>query len=374
MAVIETHPLAARLAARISRFGPMTIADFMAEALTHPRHGYYMRGDPFGRGGDFVTAPEISQMFGELIGLWCADTWQRMGAPEPVLLVELGPGRGTLMADALRAAATVPAFAAALRLHFVEVSPALREAQAAALAPHRPQWHDSLESVPDGPLLLIANEFFDALPIRQFVRQDRTWFERVVTLDQDGATLVFGLVPAAPGMESLVAPELAAGAQDALIEVSVPSRVLAEDIGRRIAAFGGAGLIIDYGHETARAGVTLQAVRGHARHDPLVDPGSTDLTAHVDFAALARAARTGGAETFGPVTQGTLLRALGIEARASILRAGARSGQAAAIDAALERLVAPHAMGDLFKALAVTAPGTSAPAGFAGLTEPQGSH
>ena len=358
-------PLGERIAARIARLGPITVADYMAEVLTHPEHGYYMRGEPFGARGDFVTAPEISQMFGELAGLWCAETWQRMGAPARVLLVELGPGRGTLMADALRAARIVPAFLGALELHLVEVSPALRERQRAAL-PGRAgaTWHDTLANVPDGPLILIANEFFDALPVRQFEKRPQGWCERVVTLATDNRSLAFALAPPGPHGPALLPPELQAAPVGTIAEASPAANTLASEIGRRVAAEGGAALIIDYGHARPRAGATLQAVRRHGFHGVLRDPGSVDLTAHVDFTALARAASQTGARAHGPMSQGKFLGALGIEARTAMLGKRATPAQAADIAAAMRRLTDPQDMGELFKAFALGDPNLGPPAGF----------
>jgi len=360
--------LGALIAARIARLGAITVADYMAEAVAHPDHGYYMSGDPFGARGDFVTAPEISQMFGELIGLWCADTWQRMGAPEPVLLVELGPGRGTLMADALRAARVVPGFGAALRLHFVEISPALRTRQRETLAERAggvaPSWHESLAQVPDGPLLLVANEFFDALPIRQFEKRLEGWCERLVTLAPDGETLAFALAPPGPWAAALLPAALREAPPGALAEVSAPAIGIAGEIGRRLATGGGAALIIDYGHAEPRTGATLQAVRRHAAHAVLEDPGAADLTAHVDFSMLARAATEAGARAHGPVPQGRFLEALGIGARARALGESATPDQASEIASALRRLTHPREMGELFKVLALGDPDLGPPAGF----------
>ena len=361
-------PLGKHLAARIARLGPITLADYMTEALTHPRHGYYMRGDPFGSGGDFVTAPEISQMFGELIGLWCADIWQRLGAPDPILLVELGPGRGTLMADALRAARILPDFHRAVRPQLVEISPALRRRQAETVrtptGDHTPVWHDSLADVPEGPMILIANEFFDALPIRQFARTTAGWCERLVTLGADGHTLVPMLGPPSPQAEILLPPALHAASEGAIAEVSPAATGIAGEIGRRLAAHGGVTLIIDYGDARPPGEPTLQAVRGHARHDVLADPGMADLTAHVDFATLARAAQDSGARAHGPVPQGTFLQALGLEARAEALRHAATPAQVEAINAAAHRLTNPAEMGTLFKVLALSRPDMDAMTGF----------
>jgi SAM-dependent MidA family methyltransferase len=363
-----TTPLGTRLAARIARLGPITLADYMAEALTDPCHGYYMRRDPFGAGGDFITAPEVSQMFGELIGLWCAEVWRRQGAPDPVMLVELGPGRGTLMADALRAARLVPDFHRALRPHLMEISPALRRRQAETLRAYggalAPTWHDSLADVPEGPMLLIANEFFDALPVRQFARTGAGWCERLVTLGADGRTLVLTLGPPSPHADILV-PRAGSGIPaGAIAEVSPAAIGIAAEIGRRLAAHGGAALIVDYGNARPPGEPTLQAVRGHARHDVLAQPGSADLTAHVDFAALARAATEAGARASGPVPQGAFLEALGLSARAKTLSRQASPSQAAAIAAAVHRLTGAAEMGTLFKVLALSAPGDAALPGF----------
>jgi len=355
-----------RLAARIARLGPITIADYMAEALTHPEDGYYMTGDPFGAGGDFVTAPEVSQMFGELIGLWCADTWTRMAEPDPVYLVELGPGRGTLMADALRALGVVPGCRAALRPHLIEISPALRARQRETLgaAGIDASWHARLDQLPEGPMLLVANEFFDALPIRQFERHAKGWCERLVALEPGGAELAFALGPPGPQAQVLIPAELHAAAPGAVVEVSAPAVAVAAEIGRRLATHGGAALIVDYGHGAPRVGATLQALRGHATHPVLSEPGSADLTAHVDFAALAGAAREAGARAYGPIDQGVLLESLGIGARVEALRRGKTPEQAADIDAARHRLTDPAEMGTLFKALALSHPDLESPAGF----------
>lgn len=357
-------PLGRAIAARIRTAGPIPLADFMAEALLHPEFGYYRRRDPLGASGDFITAPEISQMFGELIGLWLLDAWDRLGRPNPVTLAELGPGRGTLMADALRATRVRPDFAAACALHLVEASPALRARQAAALADARPRWHDGMESVPDGPLLLIANEFFDALPIRQFQREGLGWSERMIGLDEAGEG--FGWVLASPSgaAPALLAPELLAAPAGAIAEVSPAARGLAAAIGARLAGGPGAALIIDYGHDRSAPGDTLQAVKRHAPADPLAEPGEADLTAHVDFAALAHAARGAGAEVHGPLAQGLFLKRLGIEIRAERLAARATPAQAEALRTGLDRLIGEEKMGRLFRVMALTSPGFGPPAGF----------
>lgn len=360
---VPIPPVAALLRERIARDGPLGVDAFMALCLGHPEHGYYMSGDRIGARGDFVTAPEISQMFGEMIGLWCAVEWQRMGAPREVRLVELGPGHGTLMRDALRATANVPGFHDALTLHLVEISPVMRARQAAALAAAAPRWHDTADGVPDGPLLVIANEFFDALPVRQFVRAANGWVERKVGLDAAGA-LVFLADPAAPAPAGLIPPALDTATPGSVVEIAEAARAVMDTLARRLARDGGAAIVTDYGYVGPAAGDTLQAVRGHAHADALAEPGLADLTTQVDFAALAATAHAAGARCFGPVTQGGFLRALGIDARAAMLKLRATPAQAGAIDAALVRLTAPNQMGRLFKTLAVVSGGQEPPAGF----------
>jgi NADH dehydrogenase [ubiquinone] 1 alpha subcomplex assembly factor 7 len=357
--------LARRIAQRITEDGPLSVADFMAAALTDPAHGYYMGRDPLGEGGDFITAPEISQMFGELIGLWCADTWQRLGAPPQVALVELGPGRGTLMADALRAARQDPAFTAALQVHLVEASPTLKARQAEALAGAEPTWHETLAGVPELPLLLIANEFFDALPVRQLVKQAGGWGERLVALAGESEALAFTVSPPDPALDCLMPESLRDAPAEQSFEVSPAGQEIARAIGRRLQTQGGAALIIDYGHETSALGETLQAVRRHAPHDVLSDPGTADLTCHVDFASLALAAReAGGVAAHGPVAQGAFLERLGIAARAARLMEQATPPQREDIRSARLRLTEPDQMGELFKVLALTREGFGPPSGF----------
>ena len=350
--------LAAEIRERIRRDGPISVATYMELCLSHPTLGYYRRACPIGAAGDFVTAPEVSQMFGELVGLWCAAVWQAMGAPRRVVLVELGPGRGTLLADARRAARAVPAFLDALDLHLVETSAPLRAEQRTLLGDAGPTWHGSFETVPPGPLLVIANEFFDALPIRQFERIDGAWRERVVTLADDSSALRF----AAASTCDAESAGLGGAPAGAIVERAPARDALAAALATRVAAEGGAALIVDYGHERPGLGDTLQAMRRHRRHGVLEDPGDADLTAHVDFSALAAAAR--GANAFGPVAQGHFLKALGIEERAAVLRRGASAEQARAIDAALRRLTGAHGMGALYKALAIVHPALGAPPGF----------
>ena len=351
--------LAEEIRERIRRDGPISIATYMELCLHHPTHGYYRRGRPIGAAGDFVTAPEVSQMFGELIGLWCTAVWQSMDQPQRVRLVELGPGRGSLLADALRAVRTVPAFRDAIDLHLVESNQSLRAEQATLLADARPTWHERFETVPPGPVLVIANEFFDALPIRQFERFGNAWRERVVTLTPSSHVLRFAASDSVP-----VEDGLGCAPSGTIVERAPAREVLVSSLAKRVTAEGGAALIIDYGPEQPGFGDTLQAMKRHRRRDALDEPGTADLTAHVDFSSLTAAGRHAGAGVFGPVPQGDFLRALGIDARAARLRQGASADQAADIDAALRRLTGAHGMGTLFKALALAHPALDAPPGF----------
>ncbi len=355
--------LARHLARRIRTSGPLTIADWMAEALLHPEHGYYRNRDPLGAAGDFTTAPEISQMFGELIGLWGLECWRLMGTPEPLRLVELGPGRGTLMADALRAARLRRDFVAALDLHLVETSLVLRARQETILraAGAVPRWHEDVTTVPAGPTLLIANEFFDALPIHQFERTEEGWRERVVGLE--GEEFRVGLAAPGPAL-ALLAEPIRAAPEGSIAEVSPAALGLAGVIARRLVADGGVALIVDYGPAESAPGDSLQAVRGHRPHDPFRDPGAADLTAHVDFATLAHAARGAGAAVHGPLAQGVWLERLGLRQRTEMLLARATPAQVEDIGAAARRLLDPAEMGTLFKAMALAAPPLPAPPGF----------
>jgi SAM-dependent MidA family methyltransferase len=318
----------------------------MAEANAH----YYATRDPFGAAGDFTTAPEISQMFGEHAGLWLADLWRRAGEPAGAAYVELGPGRGTLAADALRAMA-----AAGLRppVHFVETSPVLRAAQAERVPDAA--WHGDVATLPTGaPLLIVANEFFDALPVRQLIATAGGWHERLVAWTEAGFVPVPGPLIPAP---------LAPAATGTVVETSPASLGIVRALSQRLAAQGGAALIVDYGHEASAAGETLQAVSRHSYADPWEAPGSRDLTAHVDFAALARAAAGEGVGVAGPRGQGEWLLAMGIGPRADAL-ARTAPGRAAEIEAARDRLVSPDEMGSLFKTLALVAPSWPQPEGF----------
>jgi NADH dehydrogenase [ubiquinone] 1 alpha subcomplex assembly factor 7 len=362
----ERTPLEREIRARITQTGPMPLAEFMALCLYDPQHGYYRHRSPFGAAGDFVTAPEISQMFGELVGLWAAAVWQAIGKPDPVALIELGPGRGTMMADALRAARAAPDFRRAMRVHLIETSLDLQARQRATLSavddvPLR--WHATIDDVPGTASIIVANEFFDALPIRQAERRPTGWHERMVAVEASGAlTLTIAHDPL-PNLGPNLPPALAQAEIGEIFEWRPPR--FAIEIARRAAA-GGAALIIDYGHIKSATGDTFQAVRCHSYTSPLTSPGLADVTAHVDFEALGKAAQEAGARVHGPVEQGTWLKRLGIGARAAALLAKATEPQRADIAAALKRLTGtgPNQMGSLFKVIAFSAPGIAHLPGF----------
>jgi len=343
----------------IREAGPIGVAQFMQIALTDPKAGYYMRRDPLAR--DFITAPEVSQIFGELIGLFFVQAWEDRGRPGKFHLVELGPGRGTLMADIMRAAKVRPDFAEAAEIALIEASPVLRAAQAKTLRDVRVAWRQDLRDIADGaPLFLIANEFFDVLPVHQFVRLRGRWHER--TVSADGDALMFTATPD-PVPAPFIPAELGNAPDGSVFETSPPSQALAQEIGRRVARNGSVALILDYGHATSGLGDTFQAVKAHRYADPLAQPGEADLTAHVDFAALAAAARAERARVSGPIAQGAFLEALGIDARAERLKSAAPE-EAAEIDAAIDRLTGQEQMGTLFKVMAIAAPDTPPLPGF----------
>jgi SAM-dependent MidA family methyltransferase len=347
----------------------MPVWKYMSLCLSHPQHGYYVTQNPFGADGDFVTAPEISQIFGELLGLWALQVWRKMGAPENVRLVELGPGRGTLIKDALRALRVAPDFRSAISLHLVEMSPVLEGQQRAALdyADVPALWHRSFPEVPGGPMIVIANEFLDALPVHQAVKQSDGWHERVVMLDA-ADRLAFGV--AADSMahfERLLPPSAREAPLGTIFEWRPDT--FAYDIARAVRT-GSAALFIDYGHARSDIGDTLQAVGRHRYVDALQTPGRVDLTAHVDFQAFGAAAESMNAAVHGPVTQAQFLRRLGIDARASVLKGGASPQQAQDIDTAVARLTETGArggtkgMGELFKAMAIADPALGRLPGF----------
>lgn len=335
----------------IARDGPMSVARFIELANAH----YYSTRDPLGLDGDFITAPEISQMFGELIGLWMADLWLRRDSPQNVHYVELGPGRGTLAADALRAMRGVNLQPP---VHFIETSPVLRAEQARRVG--NAQWHDTIETLPHkGPLLFVANEFFDALPVRQLIATHSGWRERVIARDRGR----FVALPGAKPVDDLVPDNLRDSPPGSILELAPAAHAIAQGIAERLARQGGAALIIDYGYDGPAIGDTLQAVSRHARADPFADPGARDLTTHVDFTSLSFAAGVKVVRVFGPVSQGSWLEALGLGARAASL-AKMAPDRVDEIFAARKRLVDPDEMGRLFRVLAIMAPDWPRPEGF----------
>ena len=356
------NPLAAAIAIEVAANGPMRLDRYMTRVSSGDAWAYYRTRAAVGAGGDFITAPEISQIFGELVGAWCADRWQAMGGPDPFNLVEPGPGRGVLMADALRTIGAVsPACASAARLHLVERSAPLMAMQRTRLADHRPAWHDTLAEVPAGPCIVVANEFVDALPIRQFRAGAEGWQERAVGAGAgDALTLVWTPAEAAsmPALPVRGTPETGT-----VVEVAPMRAAIAADIARRVSAEGGVGLIVDYGYRASGPGDSLQAVRGHQPARVTDDPGRADVTAHVDFGALARAAAEAGARVDGPVDQGRWLLNLGAAARLEAL-VRANPGQERALRTGLERLIDPEEMGHLFQVMAISAPDLSAAPGF----------
>ena len=350
----------------IKSSGPMPVWRYMELCLMHPQHGYYLSRDPLGREGDFTTAPEVSQMFGELLGLWAASVWKAIGSPPLLRLIELGPGRGTMMADALRALRVLPPLYQALSIHLVEVNPVLREKQRATLSgPREVSWHDTIDDVPDGPAIILANEYFDVLPIHQAVKRETGWHERVVEVDDSGK-LAFGVATEPiPRFEVLLSPLVRAAPLGAVFEWRPDAEIM--KITSRVRDQDGAALIVDYGHVRSDVGDTFQAIARHTFADPLKNPGQADVTAHVDFQALVRAADDLGARVHGPATQGEFLKRLGIETRATTLMAKASPEVAEDIAAAMQRLVGGGrgGMGQMFKVLAVSEPNLTSLAGFA---------
>ena len=364
----EYSPLQSEIKKLIKSSGPMPVWRYMELCLLHPHHGYYLSRDPLGREGDFTTAPEVSQMFGELLGLWAASAWKAIGSPPLLRLIELGPGRGTMMADALRALRVLPPLYQALSIHLVEVNPVLRAKQQATLSgPREVSWHDTIDEVPDGPAIIFANEYFDVLPIHQAVKCETGWHERIVEVDDSGK-LAFGVATEPiPRFEVLLPPLVRAAPLGAVFEWRPDAEIM--KITSRVRDQDGAALIVDYGHVRSDVGDTFQAIARHSFADPLKNPGQADVTAHVDFQALMRAADDLGARVHGPVTQGEFLKRLGIETRAMTLMAKAAPEVAEDIAGAMQRLVGGGrgGMGQMFKVLAISEPNLTSLAGFADL-------
>lgn len=366
---LQSTLLAVRLKERMARDGPISVETYVEACLTDKDAGYYPSRQPIGADGDFITAPEVSQVFGELLGLWAIAVWQSMGTPSPITIAELGPGRGTLMADAIRTWRKVPDFQKSARVVLVETSPVLREVQQIALSGAETDisWCERFDAVPEGPLIVLANEFIDALPVRQFVWRAPAWRERCVSIGArggfafcEGKTVLEAGAPDADKMREMMR-DMPDGA---ILEIRPAADAHVAAFGARALAAPFAGLIIDYGHEETALGDTLQAVSQHAFADPLKAPGEVDLTAHVDFAALKDTSRAHGLVVYGPKPQGALLLTLGLEARRDRLCENAGEDQRQDIVSGTNRLVDPSAMGLLFKALAVTSKGLAPPPGF----------
>jgi SAM-dependent MidA family methyltransferase len=353
--------LKTRIVDLIGAVGPIPVNEYMALCLFDPQDGYYTAREPFGAAGDFVTAPEISQMFGELIAVWLYQAWLATGRPMPVTIAEIGPGRGTLMKDMLRSFSRLdPALAASASFAMIETSPRLTDIQKQTLAatPARIGWHETIDTLPQAPLLIVGNELFDAVPIRQFIRAGAGWRERVIGLDDVDDLRFFA---GAGSVDPALLPDDAANApQGAIVEVAPARAALMAAIAERVARHGGAGLFLDYGHLRPGLGDTLQALRKHNHEDVLANPGEADLTAHVDFAALAAMARAHGVDA-QLATQGEFLISMGLLERAGLLGAAANEQARQTIADAVERLAGPQAMGDLFKVLAVLPRGTAVP-------------
>jgi NADH dehydrogenase [ubiquinone] 1 alpha subcomplex assembly factor 7 len=353
--------LALKIADLIKSTGPIGVHTFMAHALYDPRLGYYTQANPLGRDGDFITAPEITQMFGELIGLWAAQSWLDMGRPDPFNLIELGPGRGTLMADALRACSKVPGFLDAMQLHLVETNAPLKRLQAEALTAYAPQWHTALDQCPEGPCIILGNEFLDCLPVRQYVRGRDAWHEKLVGLDEDGM-LCFGFGPEMPAPP---ASALKTDPEGCVREEAPGLAALVLAMAERLHAHNGRALFVDYGNPTqAPSGDTVQALYRHTKVSPLDHVGQADLTAHVDFHTLCAEAQLAGLRVDGPISQSHFLAGLGLHARATRL-SSANPSQASALQEAVERLTGIGHMGGLFFAVCLSSVSIpSPPAGF----------
>ncbi len=356
-----TTPLAKRITRHIEMTGPMPLTEYMHLCLTDPTDGYYKNRQAIGSGGDFITAPETSQMFGELIGVWCLQAWEQLGKPSPFNLVEFGPGLGTLMADLLRATRISPDFMTAVRIHMVEVSENLKRRQEQKLAGTDVPitWHDTLETVSNQPLLVVANEFLDVIPIRQYVRAGKDWRERAIALDKNGALIwTFGTGTLDPGF----LPDDADDEPDGAVFEYAPAReAFIENLAARLCEDTGAALIVDYGHAKSAFGDTFQAVKNHAYTDPLLEPGLADLTSHIDFGVLARAASDAGAQVKPLMDQGDFLIKLGLLERAGQLGSDKSQAVQDRLTSEAERLALPDQMGRLFKIFAFAAAGVTLP-------------
>ncbi len=356
---MPSEPLKDILIDQIRRDGPINLATYMQIALSHPDHGYYSTRDSIGAKGDFTTAPEISQLFGEMIGLWIIDCWHQIGSPATINLIEPGPGRGTLMADIVRTITKGSTLQP--QIHLIETSPRLTQIQQEKLDA---QWHQDLSTVPEGPFILVANEFFDALPIHQFELTEQGWAEVFIDASADG-NLCRALISSDAPRPIVEPADFGTAKTGDIIETCPAAGKFMIDITQRLKRDGGVALFLDYGYGTPAFGDSLQALYDGAYSDPFSHPGQADLTAHVNFAALKTIAEDGGLDGYGPLEQGKFLEQLGLLVRADALRQQAQAAQRAQIDLAVHRLTAPDQMGSLFKVLAVSGSSALHPAGFA---------
>jgi NADH dehydrogenase [ubiquinone] 1 alpha subcomplex assembly factor 7 len=360
---ILSNPLMGVLRDVIQAEGPITVEQYMQIVLHHPQHGYYSHGDPLGVDGDFGTSPEISQMFGEMIGVWCLEVWQQMGEPDPFILLELGPGRGTLLKDLFRATQKIQPFHKALRLHLLECNATLRLIQLAKLADHAPTYIADLAALPPLPVLAISNEFFDTFPLRQFMRTDSGWRERLVTMKSGKLVFMDGVEIEKPCKNPFSERE-AIAPKGWTCETSPQSLSMVGQLAAHMAAHGGAGLIVDYGYASPSGKNTLFAVRDHKPFDILASPGEADVTAEVDFEAFRYAAESQGARVVGPTSQGDFLRAMGIELRAALLQHLAPEEHTENIHKDFLRLTCRTRAGTWFKVLGLMAKDMGGMPGF----------
>ena len=356
------NPLEKIIQKKVKEKGPIALSEYMSLALTHPLYGYHMKKDPLGRNGDFITAPEISQVFGELIGLWAASTWKQMSKPQLTHLIECGPGRGTLMGDFLRATKLMANFRSTINLHLLETSPVLKKRQQGLLKTSSPAWHKNMRTVPPGPTILIANEFLDSLPVQQVMKTTNGWVERLIGLKNDKLVFVEGKPIKT---EQLISWNIPINAKvGAIFEISHSNIEFAEQVCTRLDYNSGYALIIDYGYWESNGMETFQGVRKHSFADPMACPGDIDLTTHVNFGVLASYVRDRGHTAAGPISQATFLKRLGVRERTKLLIRNAPQTKAAQIAAGTERLTDPKQMGKLFKAMVIMRNGSPLPAGF----------
>ncbi len=346
----------------ISSEGPITLERYMEIVLHHPDYGYYRHDDPLGAHGDFVTAPEVTQMFGEMVGVWCVEVWKQMGEPNPFALLELGPGRGTLLMDILRATSKITGFQKAFRLHLFESNATLRKIQKEKLGDYAPVFVENIERLPWMPTIVLANEFFDTIPMRQFFKTEKGWRERLVDCQAGRLLFIEGEPQLTPlGVAANVAGDTRIGWT---YEVSPSSLAIVQQVSGHVVRHGGAGLIVDYGYSAPMGADTLEAWHKHKFIDPLEFSGEADVTADVDFSALKTIALHTGARVVGPIGQGEFLKNLGIEVRAAQLVRSASEDTAAVVKADLNRLIDPAHMGVSFKAMSILAPSLKDAPGF----------